>query len=115
MFEQTVTGAALIERPELAARVRSGVERGSVGLVAGAGYGKTVLVEQALEGRTAAWLSCRSRDLEVDRLLVDALQATRRAVPGAADVLLESVGAGGAPLTPIGLTRAILDELEALL
>ncbi len=115
MFEQTVTGAPLIERPELAARVRGGVERGSVGLVAGAGYGKTVLVEQALEGRTAAWLSCRSRDLEVDRLLVDALQAIRRAVPGAADVLLESVGAGGAPLSPIGLTRAMLDELEALL
>lgn len=115
MFEATLTTAPLIERPELAARVRAGIERGSVGLVAGAGYGKTVLVEQALEGRTAAWLSCRSRDLAVDRLLVDALQAIRRAVPGAADVLLESVGAGGAPLTAIGLTRAMLDELEALL
>jgi ATP/maltotriose-dependent transcriptional regulator MalT/DNA-binding SARP family transcriptional activator len=115
VFQQTVTGAPLIERRELADRVRAAVERGSIGLVAGAGYGKTVLVEQALEGRTTAWMSCRFRDLEVDRLLVDALQAIRRAVPGAADVLLESVGAGGAPLSPIGLTRAMLDELEALL
>ena len=115
MFQQTLTGAPLIERRELADRVRAAIERGSIGLVAGAGYGKTVLVEQALEGRTAAWMSCRFRDLEVDRLLVDALQAIRRAVPGAADVLLESVGGSGAPLPPIALTRAMLDELEALL
>ena len=115
MFQPTLTSAPLIERRELADRVRAGIERGSVGLVAGAGYGKTVLVEQALEGRTAAWLSCRSRDLSVDRLLVDALQAIRRAVPGAADVLLEAAGGTGAPLSPIALTRAMLDELEALL
>jgi len=115
MFQPTLTGAPLIERRDLAERVRAGIERGSVGLVAGAGYGKTVLVEQALEGRTAAWLSCRSRELSVDRILVDALQAIRRAVPGAADVLLEAVSASGAPLSPIALTRAMLDELEALL
>jgi len=75
VLTSTATPAPLIERPELAERVRAGIERGSVGLVAGAGYGKTVLVEQALDGRTAAWLSCRARDLHVDRLLVDAMQA----------------------------------------
>ncbi|HEY8582713.1 MAG TPA: hypothetical protein VIL49_07190, partial [Capillimicrobium sp.] len=107
---------ALIERPELASRLRAGLERGSVCLVAGAGYGKTVLVEQALAGRPSAWLSARGRAPGVDRLLADALQAVRRAVPGAADVLIESVGSGAtSAMAPIDLVRALLDELEALL
>ena len=115
MLQSTAMPAPLIERPELATRVRAGIDRGSVGLVAGAGYGKTILVEQALDGRTAAWLSCRSRDLQVDRLLVDALQAIRRAVPGAADLLIEAVRGPGSALSPLAVTRALLDELESLL
>jgi DNA-binding SARP family transcriptional activator/type II secretory pathway predicted ATPase ExeA len=111
----SATTASFVQRPELVARVRAALEQGSVGLVAGAGYGKTVLVEEALKDRTAAWLSCRGRDTNVDRLMVDALQAIRRAVPGAADVLIETVSTAGATLPPLDVTRALLDELDTLL
>jgi len=111
----SATTASFVERPELVARVRAALEQGSVGLIAGAGYGKTMLVESALEDRTAAWLSCRGRDTQVDRLMVDALQAIRRAVPGAADVLIETVSTGGAAPSPLDVTRALLDELDNLL
>ncbi|UGS34557.1 BTAD domain-containing putative transcriptional regulator [Capillimicrobium parvum] len=111
----SATTASFVQRPELVARVRGALEHGSVGLVAGAGYGKTLLVEEALEGRTAAWLSCRGRDTKVDRLMVDALQAIRRAVPGAADVLIETVSTAGEAPSPLEVTRALLDELDKLL
>ena len=111
----SATTASFVQRPELVARVRAALEHGSVGLVAGAGYGKTLLVEEALEDRTAAWLSCRGRDTKVDRLMVDALQAIRRAVPGAADVLIETVSTAGEAPSPLEVTRALLDELDKLL
>jgi DNA-binding SARP family transcriptional activator len=115
MVTATLSGAPLLPRHELVARVRAGVERGSVGLVAGAGYGKTLLLEQALDGRQAAWVSCRGRDVTVDRLLVDALGAIRRAIPGAADVLIETTGAQGGAVAPLEVTRVLLDELDSLL
>ncbi|HEU4656389.1 MAG TPA: BTAD domain-containing putative transcriptional regulator [Capillimicrobium sp.] len=107
--------AALVERPRLTTQIRDALEHGAVALVGAAGYGKTLLVEQALAGRTAAWMSCRGRDVHVDRLMIDALQAIRRAVPGAADVLLQQVTTADAAPQPADVARALLDELESLL
>lgn len=115
MSSPSLMDAALVERPRLTRQIRDALEHGGVALVGAAGYGKTLVVEQALAGRTAAWLSGRGRDVHVDRLMSDALQAIRRAVPGAADVLIQQVANAGAAPPPLEVARALLDELESLL
>lgn len=55
-------GAAMRERiptPQLSRRIRDALERGSLLLVPDAGFGKTLALEEALDGRrTAASVAC---------------------------------------------------------
>ncbi|HEY8582832.1 MAG TPA: hypothetical protein VIL49_07785, partial [Capillimicrobium sp.] len=105
---------ARVPRPALSGRVRAALDGGAAVLVAGAGYGKTFLVEEALEGRTAAWMTCRGTDGDAERLLLAGLEAVRSAVPGVADVLFERVQ-GSSPTDVRAVTRALAGELDALL
>ncbi len=53
-----------IARERLAARVRDGLDVGPVMLVAGAGFGKTSLLDEVLRerGEQVVWVSCTSAE-----------------------------------------------------
>ena len=112
-------GAALrerISRPELSRRIRDALERGSVLVVADAGFGKTLALEDALEGwRTAVWVACSVADREPGHLIVSILAAMRRALPGAVDVLTERLTVGVGAVDPLLAAREVAAELERLL
>jgi ATP/maltotriose-dependent transcriptional regulator MalT/DNA-binding SARP family transcriptional activator len=93
------------------------LEAGSVLLVAGAGYGKTMALEEAIEvsGRRAVWLSCRDVGGDAGRLLISVVEWLRRAEPGLADVLGERLAAGLEPVDVPSATAALLAELDHLL
>src|ERR1700712_5220490 len=87
-------GASQLPRPLVAARMRRALDDGCLLVVAPAGYGKTLAIQQAVEehGGAAVWHACRDRDADGGRLVVSILEAVRRTVPGAADVLLDRLG-----------------------
>lgn len=95
-----------VPRPRLAARVADGLEGRVVALVAGAGYGKTTLLVECLEGGRLpwVWVSCDPR-LEVpERLFAHLLAALGRRFPG--------VGAGlPPPGDPEERVTALANEL----
>jgi ATP/maltotriose-dependent transcriptional regulator MalT/DNA-binding SARP family transcriptional activator len=86
-------------------------------LVAGPGYGKTLAVEEAIELAElgAVWLPCGDSGGEGGRLLVALLDGLRAAVPGAADVVGESLSATLEPVDVGSATTALLAELKRLL
>ena len=74
-----------LARPRLVAAAREGLAAGLLRVEAGAGYGKTTLLAQALEGRdaTVAWVACDPRPGRPG--VVDALAAALAgALPGLA-------------------------------
>ena len=86
-------------------------------LTAGAGYGKTMALEEAIElrERRAIWLACEQARGEAGRLLTEAVRGLRTAVPGLADVLGDAL-AGSLERVDVGsATSALLSELEHLL
>src|SRR4051812_45434329 len=93
------------------------LDAGCLLVVAPAGYGKTLAVQQAVEerGGAVAWHACRDRDAAAGRLVVAILEAVRRTVPGAADVLLDELGGGGEAVDPSAAAQALVDDLERLL
>ncbi|HWH93343.1 MAG TPA: AAA family ATPase, partial [Baekduia sp.] len=114
-------GAGQLPRPHVAARMTRALDDGCLLVVAPAGYGKTLAIQQAVEqrleqrGGVAAWLSCRDRDADGGRLVVSILEAVRRTVPGAADVLLDQLGEAGEAVDPSTAAQALVDDLERLL
>jgi DNA-binding SARP family transcriptional activator len=112
-------GTALprIARPELARKLAGALETGSVLLVAGAGYGKSMALEEAIElsGRRAVWVGCRDAGGEAGRLLIAAVEGLRAAVPGLADVLGDRLAAGVEQLDVRSAATALLAELERLM
>ena len=112
-------GAALrerIPRPSLSRRIRDALEGGSLLVVADAGFGKTLALEEALDGwRTAAWVACSEADREPGHLTVSVLTALRRALPGAVDVLAERLTVGAGTVEPVLAAREVAAELERLL
>ena len=93
------------------------LDDGCLLVVAPAGYGKTLAVQQAVEerGGVAVWHACRDRDADGGRLVVSILEAVRRNVPGAADVLLDQLGEAGEAVDPSIAAQALVDDLERLL
>jgi ATP/maltotriose-dependent transcriptional regulator MalT len=63
-----------IERPELTGRLTHSLDRGSVILVADAGFGKTTALEQALaqRGGPTVWLRTARADRDPGRLVASA-------------------------------------------
>lgn len=106
-----------ITRPGLAQAIADGLDQGSVLLVAEAGYGKSMAIEEAIArgGRRAVWLSCAEADGEAGRLLLTAVERLREAVPGLADVVGDGLAAGVEPVDARAAARALLRELEGLL
>ena len=84
-----------VARPELVARVHLGLEGRLTALVAGAGYGKTTLLVQALESSPmpSVWLSCDPRLRSPEMLVAHVAAGVAESFPGVASALPP----GGAP------------------
>jgi DNA-binding SARP family transcriptional activator len=78
-----------VARPELVARVHVGLQGRLTTLVAGAGYGKTTLLVQALEESPmpSVWLSCDPRLRSSDMLVAHVAAGVAEAFPGVASAL----------------------------
>src|ERR1044071_2915995 len=102
-----------IERPQLTARMRRALDDGCLLVVAPAGYGKTLAVQQAVEGHGAPAIfhACRERDADGGRLIVGILEPVRRTVPGAADVMLDQLGEAGETVEPATAAQVLVDDL----
>ena len=86
-------------------------------LTAGAGYGKTTLLDEALgQGeKTVAWISCSDTERAAGRFLMRILGAIAHAIPGASDVLAERLAAAPEKIDALAATRELLVELPRLL
>jgi ATP/maltotriose-dependent transcriptional regulator MalT/DNA-binding SARP family transcriptional activator len=106
-----------IERPELAERLVEGLVRGSVVLVADAGFGKTTALEQALRRSKglALWLRATPADRDPGRLIFRVVEAVRAEIPGVADEHAERLAAAAEPIDPEAVARALAIDLERLL
>ena len=95
-----------VPRRELVGRVHRGLEGRLTALVAGAGYGKTTLLVQALESSPmrSVWLSCDPRLRTPEMLVAHVAAAVAEAFPGVASAL----PSGGAPEQQIA---ALANEL----
>src|SRR5205823_2281809 len=85
-------------------------------LVAGAGFGKTTALEEALSlrGGAAAWVRCSELDRDPGRLLADLVHALAGAAPGAADALGERLAGAPLQIDPAVASRELAGELDAL-
>lgn len=110
-------GPGRLERPGLARRIAGALNRGSLLVVAPAGYGKTTALEEALEleGRVAAWVRCREVDRDPGKFLEQVVGKLRVAAPGVADRLADRIAAGNGPIDVGHATRELGEELERLL
>jgi ATP/maltotriose-dependent transcriptional regulator MalT/DNA-binding SARP family transcriptional activator len=109
--------ASQVTRPQLTARIRRALNDGCLLVVAPAGYGKTLAIQQAVvaQGAPVVFHACRERDADGGRLVVGILEAVRRTVPGAADVLLEQLGEAGESVEPAVAAGVLVDDLARLL
>jgi LuxR family maltose regulon positive regulatory protein len=105
----------MISRNRLAARVAAALESGSAIITAGAGSGKTTTLEQALAGRSVAWVSCSDAERAPGTLLIRIMEAVAGAVPGASDALAERLAAGTVRVDVTATTRELITELSKLL
>jgi LuxR family maltose regulon positive regulatory protein len=106
-----------IRRPVLAADLAAAVEGGAVLLVAPAGGGKTLALEEALavDGRPVAWVRCSEADRDPGWLLAHLVHAVTGAMPGAADVLADRLAAAPERVDTRLAVRELQAELERLL
>lgn len=108
---------ALIERPRLAAAVDEALRSGPLLVVAGPGFGKTTLLEQALRepARRLAWVACTDAERDQGRLLLGLVGAIRRAVPGAADAVAERLAEARGRIDASATMDRLLADLARLL
>lgn len=78
-----------VARPALVARLHRGLEGRVLALVAGAGYGKTIALVQALESSPmpSVWLSCDARLRTPEMLIAHVAAGVAEAFPGVASAL----------------------------
>ena len=103
-----------IPRPALVARLAGALDRGGLLLVAPAGAGKTVALEQALCG-DVAWVRCTAADRDPGRFLVHVLDALRGAVSGLGTVLSDRLGTSAAAVDVPSAVGDLASELSNLL
>ena len=106
-----------IARERLAGRVREALERGDLLLTAGAGFGKTTALEQALgQGRPqSAWVRCAAAHRDAGLLLTRIVDALAEAEPGATDALAERMAGAPERLESASVTEELISELRRLL
>ncbi len=105
----------LVARPRLAARVRDALDTGALLLTAGAGCGKTTLLEQALLAAPTAWVSCSDAERAPGALLARIIDAVATSVPGASDALAERLAAAPDRVDALAAASELLAELSGLM
>ena len=110
-------GDGRIARPSLSRAIADGLDTGHVLLVAGAGYGKTAALEEAIElgGARALWVACGECAGEAVRLLLAVIDGLRAIVPGLADAVGDRLALGAEPVDAAAAAGALIAELERLL
>jgi DNA-binding SARP family transcriptional activator len=90
---------------------------GDVLLIAGAGYGKTSILEESLSGVSGpvAWISCSVTERAPGVLLLRILDGIARVAPGASDALAERLAAAPEQVDVFAAARELLAELPRLL
>ena len=108
---------ARVARPSLSRAIADGLDTGHVLLVAGAGYGKTAALEEAIElgGARAVWVACGECAGEPVRLLLAVVGGLRAMVPGLADALGDRLAQGAEPVDSAAAAAGLIAELERLL
>lgn len=106
-----------IERTVLIRRLADGFDRGSVVLVADAGFGKTTALEQALaeRGDAVVWLRVTAADRDPGRLVARLVKGVRGRLPGVAEEHADRLARALEPLDPAALAQDLVDDLERLL
>jgi ATP/maltotriose-dependent transcriptional regulator MalT/DNA-binding SARP family transcriptional activator len=106
-----------IERPELTGRLAAGLDRGSLLLLADAGFGKTTALEDALSERdgSAVWLRATEADRDPGRLVARLVDRVRTGLPGVGDEHADRLARAIEPLDPTAVAQDLLAELERLL
>jgi ATP/maltotriose-dependent transcriptional regulator MalT/DNA-binding SARP family transcriptional activator len=114
MIEVTQTR---IDRPELTGRLAEGLERGSVILIADAGFGKTTALEQTLaeRGGSSVWVRAARTDRDPGRLVRRLVEGIRTELPGVAEDHAERLAGATDPLDPESVARSLVEDLERLL
>jgi LuxR family transcriptional regulator, maltose regulon positive regulatory protein len=110
-------GDVRLARPLLSRRIADGLTSGHVLLVAGAGYGKTTALEEAIElgGSRAAWIECGEAAGEAGLLLLAVVDGLRALVPGLADAVADRLSVGAEPVDAAAAAGGLIAELERLL
>ena len=95
-------GDIRIARPALARRLSAALDGGSLFLIAPAGFGKTIALEEALatRGGDLGRVRCTVADADPGRLLDHLIEALRVAAPGAADALGDTLASALGPSIP---------------
>jgi DNA-binding SARP family transcriptional activator/tetratricopeptide (TPR) repeat protein len=111
-----VNPSARVARPALAHALALALGAGDALVVAGAGFGKTTAVEEALGGRSwrVAWIGCGFDD-DADRLLLRLVDALRRALPEVSSALVAPAAGAGGAIDALDAERTLLSDLATLL
>jgi ATP/maltotriose-dependent transcriptional regulator MalT/DNA-binding SARP family transcriptional activator len=106
-----------IARPALVERLSRALDTGSLVLVAGAGCGKTVALEEALAPPSArsVWVRCEPADGDPGRLLRRLARALSETVPGAVDLIAERLAAAQERVDAAATSAELVRELDRLL
>jgi DNA-binding SARP family transcriptional activator len=105
-----------IDRSALVARLSAVLDRGHLFLIAPAGFGKTIALEQTLAARGGdiARVRCTAADRHAGRLLDHLIGALRSAAPGTADVLGDTLALAFGPVDPSTAADQLVAEIERL-
>jgi LuxR family maltose regulon positive regulatory protein len=109
--------AGRIARPALSRAISDGLDTGHVLLVAGAGYGKTAALEEAIElrGSRVVWVACGECAGEAVRLLLAVVDGLRALGPGLADAVGDRLAHGAEAVDVAAAAGGLIAELERLL
>jgi DNA-binding SARP family transcriptional activator len=106
-----------ISRARLVHRVRDALASGDLVVTAGAGCGKTTILEEALPqvSESVAWVSCSDTERVPGTLLMRIVREIARAAPGPSDVIAERLVSGPERIDALATARELLADLSRLL
>jgi LuxR family maltose regulon positive regulatory protein len=108
-------GPNVVPRPRLVERLNAGLHRTLSLIAAPAGFGKTTLVSEWVQGigRSTAWLSLDEGDNDLARFLIHLVAAIRTIAPDSGEGMLSALQSSPPPATEAVLT-VLLNEIAAL-